>query len=157
MAAQPWWVISVSTQNGKPWQAISFQGTQAAAQSKSQGGIIAGPFLTEAQAAAAGNYWSSGTHHQFTDNPSLSSANPVKNTTAAAAAIGTSAVNTVTNAVAPWASGLTQFLANITSSTLWIRIAKVVAGGVLMIVGLAHITGASNAVALAARKAPLPV
>lgn len=39
----------------------------------------------------------------------------------------------------------------------WIRVTKVVVGGVLLIVGLVHITGADNAVASVARKVPLPV
>lgn len=58
---------------------------------------------------------------------------------------------------APWATGLGDFLAALTSANTWIRVAKVVVGGVLLIVGLVHITGADNAVATAARKVPLPV
>jgi hypothetical protein len=45
----------------------------------------------------------------------------------------------------------------LTSANLWIRIAKVLAGGVMLLVGLAHITGADNAAASLARKVPLPV
>jgi hypothetical protein len=43
------------------------------------------------------------------------------------------------------------------SANLWIRVAKVVIGGIVLVIGLAHITGASNTVAAVARKAPLPV
>jgi len=56
--------------------------------------------------------------------------------------------------------GLTQigsFFTSLGSRNLWIRAAKIVIGGALVVIGLAHITGASNTVAAAARKAPLPV
>lgn len=56
--------------------------------------------------------------------------------------------------------GLTQvgdFFGALTEKNLWIRAAKIVVGAVLIIIGLAHMTGADNAVAAAARKAPLPV
>lgn len=56
-----------------------------------------------------------------------------------------------------WAAGLTSLLGALTARNLWIRVAKVVIGGALVLIGLAHMTGASNAVAVAARKAPLPV
>lgn len=45
----------------------------------------------------------------------------------------------------------------LTQANTWIRVAKVVFGGVLLIIGIAHITGAGNAVASAARKVPLPI
>lgn len=60
-------------------------------------------------------------------------------------------------AAASWAAGLTGFLAALTSANTWIRVSKVVVGGVLLIVGLVHITGADGAVASAAKKVPLPV
>ena len=59
-----------------------------------------------------------------------------------------------------WLSGLgsfATFLNDLGNPTTWIRVMKVVAGGTLIIIGLAHMTGASNAVATVARKAPLPV
>lgn len=151
MAAQPWWVISVSTVNGQPWQAVSFQGAKSAAQGASQGGILGGPFTTEAQAAAFGNAWSARTHHAFTDNPNLSSANPLTDIPAGAAQIGSAAASS---------TGLPQigaFFASLGNKNLWIRAAKVMIGGALVMIGLAHMTGASNAVATVARKAPLPV
>jgi len=49
------------------------------------------------------------------------------------------------------------FFNDLGSANTWIRVAKVVVGGVLLIVGLVHITGADNAVADAARKVPLPI
>ena len=77
---------------------------------------------------------------------------------AAAGAFG--AVETgIANAsfVPSWAAGLTGLLANLTTAALWIRVAKIVVGGALLLIGVAHMTGASNAVASAARKVPLPV
>lgn len=57
-------------------------------------------------------------------------------------------------------SGLTQignFFGALTQAATWIRLAKVVFGGGLLIIGLAHITGASNSLATAARKVPVPI
>lgn len=74
------------------------------------------------------------------------------------AAIGASANPANYSGLAPsWSTGLLSFLGDLTSSATWIRVAKVVVGGALLIVGLAHITGADNTVAVVARKAPLPV
>ena len=56
-----------------------------------------------------------------------------------------------------WADGLAGLLSALTSANTWIRVSKVIIGGVLVIVGLVHVTGADNAVATAARKVPLPV
>lgn len=39
----------------------------------------------------------------------------------------------------------------------WIRVSKVVVGGLLLIIGLVHITGAGGAAANVARKVPLPI
>lgn len=50
-----------------------------------------------------------------------------------------------------------QFLANLGNANTWIRVAKVVVGGTLLIVGISHLTGADNAVAAAARRVPLPI
>jgi hypothetical protein len=49
------------------------------------------------------------------------------------------------------------FFNSLGEASTWIRVAKVLVGGVLLLVGLAHMTGADNAVASAARKVPLPV
>jgi hypothetical protein len=54
-------------------------------------------------------------------------------------------------------SQIGEFFSALGDKNLWVRVAKVVIGGVLVLVGLAHMTGASNAVASAARKVPLPV
>jgi len=44
------------------------------------------------------------------------------------------------------ASGLTQLISDLTSSGTWVRVAKVAIGGVLVIVGLAKMTGAGKAI-----------
>jgi hypothetical protein len=49
------------------------------------------------------------------------------------------------------------FFNNLGNANTWIRVAKVVVGGLLLVVGLVHITGAGGAAADAARKIPLPV
>ncbi len=51
-----------------------------------------------------------------------------------------------TNLLPSWADGLATFLSDLTSSSTWIRVAEVVIGGVLLIVGLAHITGATQVI-----------
>jgi hypothetical protein len=56
-----------------------------------------------------------------------------------------------------WADGLAGFLADITSQNLWIRVAKIVIGGTLIIVGISKMSGASNVVTQIAEKAPVPV
>lgn len=78
-------------------------------------------------------------------------------TSTAGQVIGAAGTGVATASFAPWASGLTGLLGNLTSAALWIRVAKVIGGGALLIIGLAHITGATNTVATAARKVPLPV
>lgn len=61
------------------------------------------------------------------------------------------------SAAAPGLGQIGQFFSDLTSANTWIRVAKVVAGGMLLIIGLAHMTGVSGAAANAARKVPLPV
>lgn len=77
--------------------------------------------------------------------------------TAAGQDIGSIAKGVATANYAPWAAGLGNLLGALTSAALWIRVAKVIVGGTLLIVGLAHMTGADSAVAAAARTVPLPV
>ena len=93
-----------------------------------------GPFATEAQAKTA-------------QNPQQQSVNPVND-----------AVNAAQNSNAiPGLSQIGSFFGALTSANTWIRVAKVIVGGVLLIVGLVHITGADNAVASIARKVPVPI
>jgi hypothetical protein len=57
----------------------------------------------------------------------------------------------------PGLSQLGDFFGALTGANLWIRAAKVLVGATLVIVGIAHITGADGALAATARKVPLPV
>jgi hypothetical protein len=93
-----------------------------------------GPFATEAEAKTA-------------QNPQQQSVNPVSDATNAAEN---------SNAI-PGLSQIGDFFGALTDANTWIRVAKVIAGGTLLIIGIAHITGASNAVANAARKVPVPI
>lgn len=73
---------------------------------------------------------------------------------------GAAAQATVTGVtgVASWESGLTSFLSALGSATLWVRVAKVVIGGTLLIVGAAKLTGVDKQVATVGKvvaKAPL--
>jgi hypothetical protein len=52
-----------------------------------------------------------------------------------------------------WEQSLEQFLSALSSANLWIRVAKVGIGGTLLIVGLAKLTGADQAVGGVAAKA----
>ena len=49
------------------------------------------------------------------------------------------------------------FFGALGEANTWIRVAKVAVGGLLLIIGLVHITGAGNAAANIARKVPLPI
>jgi len=66
------------------------------------------------------------------------------------------ATQTVENAV-PGLSQVGTFFASLGQANTWIRAGKFVIGGLLLVIGLVHITGADNALASAARKVPLPV
>lgn len=93
-----------------------------------------GPFATQAEAHTAAN------PQQQSLNPANDAINAAENSNALAipASIGT-------------------FFSDLTSPNLWIRIAKVIIGGALVLIGLAHMTGAENAAANVARKVPLPI
>jgi hypothetical protein len=71
--------------------------------------------------------------------------------------IATGAANEVQNETGVNTASVSSFLTSLSSANTWIRVAKVIIGGVLLIVGIVHITGADNAVASAARKVPLPI
>lgn len=50
-----------------------------------------------------------------------------------------------------------DFFNKLSDPHLWVRVAKVMVGGVMLLVGLAHITGASGQIMDVARKVPLPI
>lgn len=91
---------------------------------------IQGPFTTQAAANAA--------------IPGIQKANPAPGE---AAQIATNAKN------ATGLGSVVDFLQGLTSANLWIRVAKVLVGGVMLIVGLAKITGADKAIGGVASKA----
>jgi hypothetical protein len=72
----------------------------------------------------------------------------------------TSTPQNPTTAAASQVPGLQQvgsFLNALSQTITWVRVAKVIVGGTLIVVGAAHLTGADNAVAKAARRIPLPL
>jgi hypothetical protein len=54
-----------------------------------------------------------------------------------------------------WEGAIGTFLGDFTSASLWIRAAKVIIGGALLLVGVAKLTGAGGVAAKAVRLAPL--
>jgi hypothetical protein len=50
-------------------------------------------------------------------------------------------------------SSVADFLQGLTSANLWIRVAKIVVGGAILLIGLAKITGADKAIGGVAKKA----
>lgn len=62
----------------------------------------------------------------------------------------------IANAI-PGLAQIGDLFGALTDPNTWIRVAKVMFGGVLLIIGIAHITGAGNAVASTARKVPIPI
>jgi O6-methylguanine-DNA--protein-cysteine methyltransferase len=68
----------------------------------------------------------------------------------------TNAEATLANAI-PGLSQIGDFFSALSQKNTWVRVLKIMVGGTLVIVGLAHMTGASNAVATAARNVPIPV
>lgn len=78
-------------------------------------------------------------------------------TTPAAKLGGQTALNVGSQAAAGAIPGVSGFFTALGQSNTWIRVAKVIVGGVMLIVGLAHISGAGNALAETARKVPLPI
>ncbi len=134
MAGAQWWVVNQISRPGGPRgpQVTSYVVVQAATRPVN---AVAGPYATQADAQA----WQT-------------SANTAGNSPGSA--IG-GATNAAVNATG--LGGLDSFFTALGQSNTWIRVAKVVSGGVLLIVGLVHITGAGGAVANVARKVPVPI
>lgn len=74
-----------------------------------------------------------------------------------AANSGTDAATQAAKDAISWEQALTNFLLALQNPSTWLRATKIVGGGALLIIGLAHITGADNAVAATARKLPMPI
>jgi hypothetical protein len=75
-------------------------------------------------------------------------------------ALAQAQANTVNAANGPktgasWETELGQFLSAISSENTWVRVAKVLIGGAMLLVGIAKLTGAGGVAAKAVRIAPL--
>jgi len=75
---------------------------------------------------------------------------------ASGAAVGDVATGVETAQIVPsWSTGLAQFLADIGSRNLWLRVGKVVVGVALIIIGVAQLTHATNIAKTAVKGAVL--
>jgi hypothetical protein len=81
---------------------------------------------------------------------------PTTSTAQANANANSTVESGITNAI-PGLAQLGDFFSALSQKNTWIRVGKVLIGATLIIVGLSHMTGASNAVSTVARKAPLPI
>jgi hypothetical protein len=128
--AFPEWFVGPPVLGGANQYQVAEAATAAEA-AKLQGEGYKGPYATKAEAQSAANTATSkATSTEF--NPSLP--NPLSGVNAIGA-----------------------FFNKLGEANTWIRAGKVIIGGLLLVVGLVHITGADNAIASAARKVPLPV
>lgn len=164
MASSPWWVggyieagMSASGSSGTPYFPFVFQAANHAQAVANDGAkLLAGPFSTQqaAQDWATAYEKNPATLHAGSSLPK-SPGNPVPGSN------GNNGAGTVTGDTPPApVSGLAaigQFFTNLGSANLWIRVAKVVIGGALLIIGLAHMTGSDHAIARTARMVPLPI
>jgi hypothetical protein len=75
---------------------------------------------------------------------------------AVAAGTATGAVNTgVLTGLPSWQTAIGAFIGDLTSASLWIRAAKIIGGGAILLVGVAKLSGAGGIAAKAVKAAPL--
>lgn len=88
-------------------------------------------------------------------NAAIDDANNARDVASAPGNVAKGAANAAKSAAEniPGVSGITGFLGGLTSANLWIRIAKGILGGALILLGVAKMTGIDNKVANAAIKA----
>jgi len=101
--------------------------------------VVMGPFPTEAAAKAA---------HPPAGLSAVLTAAQLGATVAAGAAIGSGPTlpgPTVTNPL-DWLSNIGQFFSALTQPNLWLRVAKVLLGGVMVVAGLIKLTGTDKKV-----------
>jgi len=101
--------------------------------------VVMGPFPTEAAAKAA---------HPPAGLRALLTAGQLGATVAAGSAIGSGPTlpgPTVSNPL-DWLSNIGQFFTALTQPNLWLRVAKVVLGGVMVVAGLIKLTGTDKKV-----------
>jgi hypothetical protein len=137
MAATSWWVIAFTSYGSAPTYEY-FQGTQAQAEAKANFAVkvsdennLSGPYPSKAAAENA------------VKGKKVNVPNNDANTSPSQILSGLDAIG--------------AFFNNLGLASTWIRVAKVVIGGTLVVIGIAHMTGASNAIASTARKVPLPI
>lgn len=75
--------------------------------------------------------------------------------TSASATTGDAQVATAAGTVTSDASNVANFLGDLTQRNTWMRVAKIIVGGTLIIVGAAHLTGAAKVTGKVAKVAPL--
>jgi hypothetical protein len=56
-----------------------------------------------------------------------------------------------------WTEELTKLLGDVLDRNFWLRAGKVIIGGIIIVVGVSKMTGASNVIVKAAEKAPIPL
>lgn len=146
-----------TSSGGTAYLPFVFSAPDKATATKNAGAkLLSGPYSTE----AAANAWvtayekNPSTVHAGSDLPK-SPGNPVPSSS------GKNGAGTVTGDTPPANANALQavgdFLGNLEKANTWVRVAKVVIGGTLVIVGVSHLTGADTAIARAARSVPLPV
>lgn len=154
-----WWVVPdkeagattrprdaklVSTSNSGAQYAAWIQGGSYQGQSRFQG-----PFTTQAAAKAA-NPGGGSTSDVIKAgvNAGVSADQTVGGAIGAGVAAATAAKNAASNI-----SSITGFLSALGSANLWIRVVKIVAGSVILFIGVAHLTGLDSKLTGVASKA----
>ena len=119
------------------------EGRQRGPSDPGRGGQHRGPAGIRAAGQVEGAVRHRGARRQAAQNPQQQSVNPV-NDAAQRGGQNSSGLSLP--------ASIGNFFAALGEANTWIRVAKVIVGGVLLIVGLVHITGADNALASAAQK-----
>lgn len=134
-----WWLVSSSSENGKPWNVITFQGTLADAQGEglNVGGFPKGPFASAAAAVA----WGKANNVPVINDPNASSGNPI---TQAGAAITDSANSAAHSVGLSGVAAIGDFFQRLTQENTWIRVGEVTLGILLIISGIMKLSGAGG-------------
>jgi hypothetical protein len=156
-AAQPWWLIATSTNNGKPWNVITFEGSKSAAEGETAGihptsgvqpgtAIVGGPFATLATLEA----WAKAHNQPYTNDPAASSGNPLTGVGDSVKQGANSAANSVGLG---GLDAIGAFFSNLGQASTWVRVGQVALGLILIAVGAARITHAPNIISTAVKAA----
>lgn len=104
--------------------------------------VVGGPYATKAKALAAADG----------DTNTTSGLSGVTDP-----ATGTATAGSSNGSLPSWTDELEELLEDLTDMNLWIRVGKIVIGGIIVIVGISKMTGASNVIVKTAEKAPIPI